>query len=1354
MIVHALISLICQEKNHSCRFRCFLSISLLFLALILNTLFFPKQTYAQEIENWGTNVVCYGNETMFEEIRNRYGGDKWYPVTILFYVYRNDQETVKRIEGVLEAANKHRMFPIMRIASDHTGSHWLKLDFDVVAGVLNQVDTAQFNFPKDKLYVIYGNEPNMGPEWGGTVDPEGYRKSFNNFVNKLDTSRYEPYKASINSSHPPNIEPYNQNPAFNGVGGQEFYYRMGRNLQTAGLAANLYDLEDPDNPGSGVPFIAKSPYPYQNSYCAQHDNEIMNIPNYFEIEKCLNNAVGYEIEGVIAPEFGLGPEYEVEQRKQYLRDIYAQNPDAYPGITYTTPMLLNNVRSDATPEERRIPRMPVFKAGGGVDFIDCIANKELCGGPAACSGSFAANLYDYMTVPLIFNPDQDPSLERQLLESMVIDQGYEAACAGPALKLSPEEAGKLADYFTHNQDNPRGEGDLWFVAGDSFDIDLSEATIPMYRNGDQQSATSKTESYEGFFGNPQGNSSGDPVYAGVVSNLLSSEQQCLLKKQNLAMIAELCNKMQEPEKCAMHTPISGSKYFIFSTPEQNGLQPSLLNTIDQLVLTCQDLSTSWNEDLGVERETFLELKTAIHNTPFDFGKLYRYAFLVISPQQEGDVDEVCQDNPDWRTDPFWFLHKKPEIDSDQGCDEFNNRPGLHNPIVIAFKIPTFGTNKILSLPLYDSGELTANILDQLKKNNMQEEGEDSAQSTASFVIREKVEEERHDRAEFLSKAYYKWNIYLGGSNEEKAQELVVNCNGMNNCSGAHGSGTELVRVLTHIINAKEQTCLPPSYSNSPPNNYIDVIYDKDNPDPEAVFEWADTVGSSADYQPQENFFLEEHFNTNKSSLNEGVETWKWGLLVDKEKAQQIKNENDTNLEQPVLAHIVAPLGTDLTYLETMLSSLFEPDQLERMIKNNELVDASMIENDEGEMEYRTGDIARYLPITGADFSYESIAMDDNRYPHVDDCECEIEIICLLWNSSSCYDNHTDDCECLVEEESCKMGVINWPNGSGEPEPLKQSCAQAEVGFEDNFEDNDTDSGFVIKGAKLGWFIRKIQQNLTSRISSRYEYLASCERIEDLLTGRCGDPGERLASVDKYKHTDRSEAPSSCVYEGQMMRLPSECELVAMIEAKAQEYSLDPSMLWGLLKIEGTTMMNKIQKGESSMQCVINNCGAVGPMQIIQGACVNADDEKKSCEEMKEEQTGLSKPNYDTDGDGEPDYDSWEEWVRNTVQTFERDVNPCDIEEAIDWTADRLDGLKTQARNKINPEGEDWEADLNCRLAGYHFGDASCSPLSLDYRPACEGQSYCQCACEETIDIGSYNVDEGGSYENIRKSCGL
>lgn len=677
---------------------------------------------------------------------------------------------------------------------------------------------------------------------------------------------------------------------------------------------------------------------------------------------------------------------------------------------------------------------------------------------------------DYITVPLILEPekyaDDEDNLVNKLLWNMVVDQGYQVKCASPELTVSATALGDIEKYFSEGVEWPifnRFDNQVLAVESQSdYVLDLRRATIPIYRDLDEKSP-GKTASYEAFFGTLDPNTvdsadTGEGVlHTGVVNNLLKPSQQCIIKLDNMRAAKNLCERLENPELCSLHFKIPDSKYYLYSTDlqESNG-QKSLLTAIESFMsnnggVGCLELMNPYESRYTIDRGEFADIQDAVLKMSIDLEYVYRYAFIVLSPLQ--NVDEWCY--MDWHLeDHFWFLNNHQQEYLQNECldkrqvDNYKKRI----PSFVAIKIPTVATNEIESLPfLKNSASVTANTLGKIvdKENKLEILGVETRQQHL-----EKILEVKRDV----------WDCESGEDCENRRLGLVVDCQGMAVCEGAHGTGTELKLALVHMINGSKQTCAGETFFAS--DDPLDIFTGKDNPAPHGYAENVTAIGSAAiqnatgeDVDDPQRFFSEEYFNVRMASVKNSL--WQWRLELNEKQAMDIKRglgeqiqegEEEPLISESVRIHIVAPLGTELNYIEHMLSSVFTQKHLATMVKENVMSDA----------EAATGNVARYFPIMGVDMGFND--QGNHHFSH-EDCNFKKDE----------FGNET------TEREICKSAGIKL---------------------------SDDNVGLFMEGATLGWLIKQIQLGITrdTPINEAYSYLASCERIEDLFLGRCGGTG--------------------------------------------------------------------------------------------------------------------------------------------------------------------------------------------------------------------------------------------------------
>ncbi len=672
---------------------------------------------------------------------------------------------------------------------------------------------------------------------------------------------------------------------------------------------------------------------------------------------------------------------------------------------------------------------------------------------------------DYITIPLILEPekyagDNKDDLVGKLLWNMVVDQGYEVKCASPELTISATAIGDIEKYFSEGVEWPSfnrfGNQVLALESQSDYVLDLRRATIPMYRDLDEKSP-GKTASYEAFFGtlDPDTVSSVDAgdgaLHTGVINNLLKPAQQCAIKLDNLRAAKNLCERLENPELCSLHFKIPKSKYYLYSTDlQESNEEKSLLTAIESWMANnsgvgCAELMNSYDSRYTIDRSEFTDIQDAVFKMSIDLEYVYRYAFIVLSPLQ--DVDDWCYMN-NREEDAFWFLSNHQQTYLQNECldnrqvDNYMKRI----PSFVAIKIPTVATNEIESLPfLKNSASLTANTLGKIVDQENKLEALD-------------IKPREQFLTDILQVKKEVWDCESGVDCEERRQGLVVDCQGMAVCEGAHGVGTELRKALVHMINGSKQTCEGETFFAS--SNPDEIFTGKDNPAPHGYVENVKVIGSAAiqnatgeDTDDPQRYFSEEYFNVRMGAAKNAL--WQWRLELKEQQAKDILGglgETNDIVSESVRIHIVAPLGTELSYIENMLSSLFTHSSKETMIKENVMADA----------EAATGNIARYFPIFGTQMGFNDQA--NHHFSH-EDCNFKKDE----------FGNET------TEREICKSAGVKL---------------------------SDDNVGLFMEGATLGWLIKQIQLGITrdNSLNDAYSYLASCKRIEDLFLGRCGDAG--------------------------------------------------------------------------------------------------------------------------------------------------------------------------------------------------------------------------------------------------------
>ncbi|PIS22701.1 hypothetical protein COT50_00520, partial [candidate division WWE3 bacterium CG08_land_8_20_14_0_20_41_10] len=68
--------------------------------------------YAEEV--WGSHAYCWANKTIFDLIWSTYGGNDWYPVTVMIGVDANGVANLQTLFANATSGGK-KIYPILRL---------------------------------------------------------------------------------------------------------------------------------------------------------------------------------------------------------------------------------------------------------------------------------------------------------------------------------------------------------------------------------------------------------------------------------------------------------------------------------------------------------------------------------------------------------------------------------------------------------------------------------------------------------------------------------------------------------------------------------------------------------------------------------------------------------------------------------------------------------------------------------------------------------------------------------------------------------------------------------------------------------------------------------------------------------------------------------------------------------------------------------------------------------------------------------------------------------------------------------------------------------------------------------------
>ena len=627
-------------------------------------------------------------------------------------------------------------------------------------------------------------------------------------------------------------------------------------------------------------------------------------------------------------------------------------------------------------------------------------------------------------------------IESQLRNDLIYDQGYEAHCAQKEWVIAKNIWGDIDDYF--NQSSPSIQhypqaGVPVFSGTDPYNVDFVYAHIPMMRGMESGSSTAKNSSFEGMFGANLISEITDENYlnsSGVAMRLLSSYSQCYFKKSNIDAIGRICSQLQKGTgECYLNKEIEfddangvGQTLKYLDLQKKFAKVRPTLDGNDLNSQVCYDLfggqmtsppslgalNANENDPGPAVSEDELEyIRNALDRVNIDLDNLYRLGFLVLVPTQDPKDDD----------DKFHFLQNDAMLNKKKDA-----------PIVIAFKIPEFGTNKSYFAKNIDSLELTKMVL-QTEEENVKD-----------------VEDQKATR-----KHLQDVSSSMPSADEEGK---TIKCQELPQCERTKENA--LSNVLIDLINASSPDCtlekLTYVINEDQP---VDVFSQED-----LNWERAGDLYTPANKDLGNIDFLNPNNDWAFANLpGSKAPTFNWRLQVD-------ENPPQIGESVRVRAYLVIPVGENIKDVNKSLGIFWSQNAFEQLIKNNVLYD---MEASAGHQV--SGAIPKFYTIKGEESQFS--AGGDFSYLY------------------------------SVEE--------NWvtlPNG----QIIKETIPNNKT-FGLNLADS-LQTELLFPDFGLGWMVRQIQTTLRSNFAESYDYVRSCERIEDLFLGRCsGNPkNEEIDSV--------------------------------------------------------------------------------------------------------------------------------------------------------------------------------------------------------------------------------------------------
>jgi hypothetical protein len=658
----------------------------------------------------------------------------------------------------------------------------------------------------------------------------------------------------------------------------------------------------------------------------------------------------------------------------------------------------------------------------------------------------------YTLMPM-FLPQAKPGLNYEdLLVALTKDQGYEAHCGGTQWVIEKTLWGDISKFFSENtpplQSFYNGLNPTIFSGNDQYLVDFTKARVPLFRGMEIKTETLKNSSFEGMFGaNFQQTADSYMLNsAGVSKRLLSAHQQCLVKIQNTLASIQICNE-------AIDEPCTLNKIFAFQIAvDENGQSRTVTST-----------------------ET-LKANEHLVDVTFDNGTLMSW-IGEIRPELSGEelYTQVCTDITGGDSSAPAANYTPPAVGVDKIAklrEAMNRIPiDLDSLYRLAFLVlvPRQDKGKTVSDdPFYflqSSPQVDDYVhapifiafkIPEFGTNKSVTAGNVDTLELAKMVIQAKeqndkdLEDQKSKRAE----------IYELAKAAPYADDSIINCPASYpQC--ARSDENALRNTLIDIINGTAPDCTNTTLRIVETETAVGDLNATESTAGtsgiEQIFNQEDTNWEKAGdiFTPASKDIKDYTYNslTNKTIVDtltsQGANPFEWSLTID---------EDPPELDDNVIvnAYLVIPIGETIKDVNKALSIFWNEEEFFELVRTNVIED----------MKNKAGVIPKYYTVKGANVGID--ASDSISPP--DECHYE---------------------EVLKENSS----------GGWYTETI-QVCKDYTFGV--TLEEKD--KNILLPDFGLGFMIRKIQQKLRNSFSQTYNYILSCNRVEDMFLGRCsGDP---------------------------------------------------------------------------------------------------------------------------------------------------------------------------------------------------------------------------------------------------------
>lgn len=667
----------------------------------------------------------------------------------------------------------------------------------------------------------------------------------------------------------------------------------------------------------------------------------------------------------------------------------------------------------------------------------------------------------YNSYPICFEPDrfENPlaapgenatlSPSGKLIGCLVKEQGYEVHYAAEPWNIwqdliNPDVA---KDFF---EDYPEHDTVIFDSCG-AYALSASGSTVPIYRSEECPELTTKASSYEAFFGSlvpdeypefwGENVNPKDPTAAGVANHLLTKSQQCEIKRHNLETVDFYCGRLANlsTDWCYLNTPIKDSDYNTWS------LWGELHSLISGYTSDEYGIGLSCDDITGTWQSLQKNKPWAIRDNDLTEEKFHNI---------QTALDNVTFNFENLYRTVFLFISvgQDPIDTHTESSLEGDYKPNLdsneHMTYMFIFKVPDFLANE--------------------------SRFKDAATATKEVMLTDKQRStlytEAWDKRDDLFKAAIRNNI--GG---RFSPGDPIYCPNMPECQTSETSFETIEK--TEPLTGQPR----PVYVTSDTyliirNAVIDIInghhaINGGYPEEGIVYEEAGEIGTSAHLENVERAqFIGEpitsyHPDGFKTTYVDRDFDWKFQTSNFDEYSENLEFENQEGL--PVKAWIVAPYGIEQEHVfQAIQQGFFTLEKQKQLEAENIVVDSNTV-----------GEYPRYF------------TFDDATYGVFFPGNCSGQKIFKFTDTKD-------------ESEECQVGIQRCSGPIGLPTTYcwwEKICPEKEFGKGIKEQKNRLN----IFGALVGWGIGKIQESLHESGTFMHDYFSSCDRFEDLLSGKCG-----------------------------------------------------------------------------------------------------------------------------------------------------------------------------------------------------------------------------------------------------------